>query len=207
MLELFGPCVSVWLLGSYLYLSTVDRSFNLSVLREIDRSRATSDSMEEEEDPCQPLLGGDAISSDDTRLNQLGYKQELSRHLSYEPYPLEFLFTLNFFCTGIRFCCISEGTFEFWLFCIGASGFMQLSTFHCMSILFPTSQSHILKFCLLLDDYHLFIKQLFWTFSRWISVLARARIIRLLISTKISKMHQIFWYISCHSQLLFKTLT
>ncbi|KAB2603883.1 amino-acid permease BAT1-like protein [Pyrus ussuriensis x Pyrus communis] len=38
--------------------------------------------MEEEGDPNQPLLGGDAISSDDTRLNQLGYKQELSRHLS-----------------------------------------------------------------------------------------------------------------------------
>ncbi|XP_050132756.1 amino-acid permease BAT1 homolog isoform X4 [Malus sylvestris] len=38
--------------------------------------------MEEEEGPYQPLQGGDAISSDDTRLNQLGYKQELSRHLS-----------------------------------------------------------------------------------------------------------------------------
>ncbi|CAN6549522.1 unnamed protein product [Malus baccata var. baccata] len=40
--------------------------------------------MEEEEGSYQPLQGGDAISSDDTRLNQLGYKQELSRHLSQD---------------------------------------------------------------------------------------------------------------------------
>jgi hypothetical protein len=42
--------------------------------------------MEEVEGPTyHPLLQKrDAISSDDSRLKQLGYKQELSRNLSYE---------------------------------------------------------------------------------------------------------------------------
>lgn len=34
--------------------------------------------------PYHPLGDGDAIASDDVRLKQLGYKQELSRRLSYE---------------------------------------------------------------------------------------------------------------------------
>ncbi|CAB4265094.1 unnamed protein product [Prunus armeniaca] len=40
--------------------------------------------MEEEQGPYHPLRDqdGDAISADDTRLKQLGYKQELSRNLS-----------------------------------------------------------------------------------------------------------------------------
>jgi hypothetical protein len=37
----------------------------------------------EQEGPYHPLRDGDAIASDDVRLKQLGYKQELSRGLSY----------------------------------------------------------------------------------------------------------------------------
>lgn len=46
--------------------------------------------MEEEQGPYHPLRDqdGEAISADNTRLKQLGYKQELSRNLSYETFTL-----------------------------------------------------------------------------------------------------------------------
>lgn len=78
--------------------------------------------MEEEQGPYHPLReqDGDAISADDTRLKQLGYKQELSRNLSYETFTLSIHEYLPLF---FFFCLICGSTFDF-------------------SGTFPTSESH-----------------------------------------------------------------
>lgn len=46
--------------------------------------------MEDGTEPCYHLLhdNEDTITSDDSRLNQLGYKQELNRGLSYAYFSL-----------------------------------------------------------------------------------------------------------------------